>query len=335
MSAITNNMSKKELAKNSLKTALLLFVFCFLPIFASAQVIREQLGVEFLNDFVLEPAKNEVFINPGESSVERLSVINRMNKQVTFQVEVEDIVGSDKSYEQVKLLGNEKGPYSLKDFLIPEITEFTLNPGEKITIPIRVQLPETAEVRGYYGALIVSARGDSRDIDNTTGADGLTKIVTRLGSIFLVRINGDVNESSYLWDFKTVGPAKMFYSNHPTGFEVAIKNDGNVHLVHYGEIKIKNMFGKEVNSLPVNAFFSLPDSTRYREIEWPKSFSFGFYTAELSLYQGFDGENGFINSSISFVVVSWQILIAIILLTALILVITRYLKKNFKIERKA
>jgi hypothetical protein len=257
-----------------------------------------------------------------------------MNKIVTFKIEVEDIVGSDNVSEQVKLLGNEKGPYSLKDFLIPEINEFTLNPGEKITIPISVNLPADSEPRGYYGALIVSAKGDPTDSGLDSEVKGVTQLVTRLGSIFLVRVEGDLNQQSSIKDFKIIGPEKFIYTKNPEGFEVAVKNSGNVHLVHYGEIKVKNVFGKEVVNLPVNAFFSLPDSTRYREIKWPETFAFGFYKAEIQVYQGFGDGTGFLNDTISFVVLPWKILAVIAITTILIYLIIKFFKNNFKIERK-
>ncbi|MFA7193725.1 MAG: hypothetical protein WC087_02315 [Candidatus Paceibacterota bacterium] len=328
-------MFKRESKINSLAILFsLIFILISIPQVSDAQVTREQLGVELLNDFVLEPAKNEVLLNPGESSVEYLSIINRKAVNVDFQIQIEDIVGSDDIAEQVKLLGDEKGPYSLKDFLIPEITEFTLEPGEKITIPVRVELSQDAEPRGYYGALIVSSRGDDSRVDSNGEVSGKTEIITRLGSIFLVRINGDVIEKSELVDFKTIGPKKYVYFSNPEGFEVAIKNKGNVHLVHYGEIKIKNLFGKEVTSLPINAFFSLPDSTRYRELSWKDGFAFGFYRAELALYQGFENEDGFLDSNIWFFVLPWKLTLGLLLLAFVIFVVIRYFKKNFKLERK-
>lgn len=328
-----SNNALVKVFKNRFLVAVL-FAFVFVPSFIQAEVVKETLGVEISNDFVLEPAKNEVILEPGQASEEKISIINRMDKEVTFQIQVEDIVGSDNMFEQVKLLGEEKGPYSLKDFIIPEISEFTLQSGEKITIPVMVDLPDDSDPRGYYGALIVSSKGDVNDSSIGSGAEGQTKIVTRLGSIFLVRINGDLVEASYISDFKAVGPNKKFYSNHPKGFEVAVKNEGNVHLVHYGEIKIKNLFGKEVKGLPINAFFSLPDATRYREINWPESFAFGFYNAEVHLYQGFEGENDVLTDKISFFVLPWKLIILVLVLATALFALIRFLRNNFKIERK-
>lgn len=327
-------MTKKGVTNKILSASLLIFCAMIIPHTTRAEVVVQQLAVDYVNDFVVEPSKNEVILDPGSAAQKIISVTNRMNKNVTFTIDIEDIVGSDNSFEQVKLLGNEKSPYSLKDFLIPEILEFTLSPGEKISIPISVELPIDAEPRGYYGAVIISAKSSESQTDEDADVGGVTKLVTRVGSIFLVKINGDVNEQSSLWDFKAIGPEKMFYSKHPEGFEVAIKNDGNVHLVHYGEVEVKNIFGKVIASMPLNAFFSLPDSTRYRELEWPQSFSFGYYRAELNLYQGYGDDYGFIDSTLSFFVIPWTIFTGLILLALMIFGIIRFIMNNFKIERK-
>ena len=150
-------------------TALTLIVFSGYPTQAAA-ISRQQLNVEILNDFVLEPTKNEVILEPGETGVRNISVVNRTERTITFTIDIEDIVGSDNPNDQVKLLGEERGPYSLKDFLIPEVREFTIKTGERITIPVTVSLPADAEPRhqryaGRLGRLYAQGRGAARAAD--------------------------------------------------------------------------------------------------------------------------------------------------------------------------
>jgi len=315
-------------------TALTLIVFSGYPTQAAA-ISRQQLNVEILNDFVLEPTKNEVILEPGETGVRNISVVNRTERTITFTIDIEDIVGSDNPNDQVKLLGEERGPYSLKDFLIPEVREFTIKTGERITIPVTVSLPADAEPRGYYGAVIISAKDQETEGSVDEGASGVTKLVTRLGSLFLVRINGEVKEASTLEVFKPLGQSLGIYSKHPEGFEVAVRNEGNVHLVHFGEVTIKNMLGREVAKLPIDAFFSLPDALRYRQATWPGSFGLGRYTAEIELYKGFgDVEQSLHTQKIALWVLPWQIIVPLLLLVAILMWVISYFKKNFKLARK-
>jgi hypothetical protein len=183
--------------------------------------------------------------------------------------------------------------------------------------------------------VIVSAKGLETAAEASGGAAGVTEIVTRLGTIFLVRINGAVVESATLELFKPLGAQTRVYTKHPTGFEFAIRNDGNVHLVHFGKVTIKNMFGKEVRMLPVDAFFSLPDGLRYREAFWSPSFSMGYYKAHLEIYPGYGNqESERLTKSLGFFVIPWNILIAFALLVVALTLMVRYIRKNFAFTRK-
>jgi len=284
------------------------------------------------NDFVVEPGKTEIYLNPGDTVTKYISVTNRIGKNVKFKLTTEDMVGTDSQQNPVKLLGDKKGPYSLKNFIKPEIDEFSLELGDKITIPVTISIPKDAEPRGYYGALIVSNEPDIIRAEQTTETKGQARLISRIGSLFLLRINGEGIESGLLEDFKILGPSKALYQSRPEGFEIAFRNTGNVHLVPYGSITIRNLFGKEIGSIPVDAYFSLPNSVRYREVLWKQGFGLGRYTATLSLFKGYGNENA--ESSVSFWIIPWKILamafVGLILLVSMIY----YVITRFEIKKK-
>ncbi len=284
------------------------------------------------NDFIVEPGKTEVFLNPGENMVKNISVTNRVDKTVRFKLSTEDFVGTNDAKQPVVLLGDANSPSSLKDFIIPEITEFSLEFGEKITIPVTVSVPFDAEPRGYYGALIVSNDPDKLPNENTKDTKGQTRIISRIGSLFLLKINGEGREEGEIDGFKLIGPSKTFYSKRPEGFEIAFKNTGNVHLVPYGTITIKNIFGQVVKTLPVDAYFVLPDSTRYREVEWPGGFSLGRYSATLSLYKGYNNE--YTEAKVAFWVIPWKILIPVFIGLILLTALLYYILTRFELRKK-
>lgn len=303
----------------------------FLPSFSSAYT-KTKLNVEEKNDFVVEPGKTEIYLNPGESMVKSISVTNRVNKTVKFKLSTEDFVGTTDSKQPLVLLGDTNSPYSLKDFIVPEVKEFSLEFGEKITIPVTVSVPSNAEPKGYYGALIVSNAPSKLIDENSQEITGKTRIISRIGSLFLLRINGEGKEEGSVEDFKVIGPSQIFYSHRPIGFEIAFKNTGNVHLVPYGTITIKNMFGQIVDTLPVDAYFALPDSTRYREVNWNDGFSVGRYTANLSLYKGYNNE--YVNAKVAFWVIPWKILIPLFAGIVLIVTFFYYILTRFELRKK-
>ncbi len=284
------------------------------------------------NDFIVEPAKQEVNINPGESATRSISITSRVKSPITFALTSEDIIGSNQIDQPVILLGGDKSPYSLKDYLHPEIKQFTLNFGQRIQIPVTIELPKTAAPGGFYAAMIVS-NAPSKLGATTTGAaeaPGAT-IISRIASLFFVRVNGPVTQSGHLSDFrvKEKGPV---YQNANLTFQIYFNNDGNVHLVPYGYITVKNMWGATVDQLPVDAYFALPHSLRYREIPWGRTAAFGRYTAEVSLNRGYGSTTDVLKISIWVIPWKW---IAIVLLILLIIVSASYfLRKNFEFKRK-
>jgi hypothetical protein len=313
----------------------LIFIFILLVGFSPEALFAYEKSKTIMvpqNDFVVEPGKTEVFLNPGDSMVKNITITNRINKTVKFKLSTEDFVGTDDPKNPVVLLGDESSPSSLKDFIIPEIKEFSLELGEKITIPVTVSIPTNAEPRGYYGALIVSNDPSQQDGFNSKEVEGKTRIISRIGSLFLLKINGEGKEEGEVKDFKIIGPKKLFYEERPQGFEIAYKNTGNVHLVPYGTVAIKNIFGKVVSTLPVDAYFVLPDSTRYREINWNQGFGLGRYTAQLSLNKGYGDQYEYLN--LSFWVLPWKTLLIIFFALTAFVAVLYYFFTRFELRKK-
>jgi hypothetical protein len=324
-------MSKKTLLTSAI--AVLIAVSALSGIYTAYAFTKTTIPVEPVGDFVLEPGKVELFLNPGDTTIRHVTITNRITETMNFEIQVEDFIGSNNPDQPVVLLGDERGPYSIRDFIKPEITSFSLNFGERITIPIEVSLPENAEPRGYYGAVIISNRPSVIDPDATsTQTEGRTRIISRVGVLFLVRANGDANEEGYLEDFRVLGPQKRFYDKAPEGFEILFRNTGNVHLVPHGIITIKNTLRKSIAGIPVDAYFSLPESTRYREVFWKPGFMLGRYTAHLSLYPGYGNDTN--EQTVVFWVLPWKIVIPVLIVIALIVSILYYIATRFEFRRR-
>ena len=313
-------------------TIIILGIFIFPGLSLAYQ--KTQLDIEFQNDFVVEPGKTEIFLNKGESVVKNIIVTNRIRRQVSFRLSTEDLVGTTDPSQPVILMGDTDGPYSLRDFIEPEIYEFILEPGERIIIPVKVSIPIDAEPRGYYGALIVSSESDLDENDKeASGAQGKTKIISRIGSLFLVKINGQGQAEGRLEDFKISGPLQKFYSSAPESFEIAYENTGNVHLVPYGKISINNLIGRTIDQIAVDAYFVLPDSIRYREVFWQDAgFMLGRYKAELSLYKGYNNE--YESAEVVFWVLPWKVVVPVFIGLVLLISIVYYVLTRFEIKKK-
>jgi len=312
----------------------LIIYFCLAgisPVFAFE--IQKLANVLVENDFTVGPGKVELFLNPGESVTRNLLITNRLGRPMKFRVELEDFTGSLSGERAAVLLGDRKGPYSLKDFLNPEIREFTLAHGERMVLPVTVTIPSDMEPGGLYGSVLIST-SPSEDLleREKEKAKGQVRLVARVGALFFVRVKGAVKEEGRLEKFDTVD-SKKFYQSGPIYFSIYYRNTGNVHLDPYGIIEIKNILGKKIGEIEIEPYFAMPNSLRYREIKWDRKLGIGKYTATLSLNRGY---NDIIDTAeITFWILPWKIILIVAVLLFIIVFIIWWVATHFEIRRKA
>lgn len=286
-------------------------------------------SAEARSDFVLEPGKVEIFVNPGETVTRNIAIINRIEGETDFRIEVEDFIGSQNVDTPVVLLDNDTSPYAFRKNIAPEIDRFSLTLGQRIQIPVTITVPEDARPGGYYSSVIVSnVPKESDSFENV----GQTKIISRLGLLIFIRVNGPVEEIGRLEDFRVRGANYGIVNEDPAVLEILYRNEGNVHLVPYGIITIKNMFGKEVGKVPVDAYFAMPDSLRYREVQWSKNGSFGRYTATLNLSRGYGDLSD--TKKIVFWILPWKVISIVVISIFILISIIFFVSRKFEFKRK-
>lgn len=292
----------------------------------SAYVIQDLPNTEVKNDFVLGPGKEELFLNPGDTADREIRVTNRLGRDVDIKIEIEDFRGSRDPAETVVLLGDKRGPYSLKDYIKPELTSFRLSHGQQMILPVTIAIPQDAEPGGLYGSVLVSAQPPQGG-----SAGGGTKVITRLGTLFFIRVSGDVKEEGLLKKFQTKLD-KRFFENGPVAFEILFENNGSVHLTPYGTIEFTNLLGKQVGGLEVQPWFVLPDSLRARDISWERGLLFGKYTARLKINRGYG--NIVDEMAVTFWVFPWKLLSGGLVLLILVSWILKKIFSKFEIRIK-
>jgi hypothetical protein len=307
--------------------------------FAGSAVIVSAFSIEKLNvteegDFIVEPGKMEAFINPGDTITKYVTVTSRSKTRVEFSLSVEDFIGSRDPNNPVLILEGERSPRSFKDHVKADTNAFGLEFGEKITIPITVTAPGTTEPGGYFIAILISNAPSQLATSSSASETGAgARIVSRVGSLMFIRVNGPAEEAGQLTDFKVQGPARLLHQSQPNGFEILYENTGTVHLVPYGIIDVKNIFGKTVSTLPINAYFSLPDSVRYRQIEWAsKGFRLGRYSATLNLHRGYDDLVD--TKKIAFWIIPWKFILIFVVAIAIVVTLVYFITTRFEFRRK-
>jgi hypothetical protein len=309
-----------------------LSVMMFFGITAPAYGLEiKDAAVEVRNDFVLEPAKTEVFLKPGDKVTKTLSVVNRTDREQTFTIDVEDFGGSRDPKQVVVLLGSDRGPYSLKDYIRPEVDTFKLKSKQRAVLQVVIAVPTDAEPGGHYGSVLVSSAPSGSEEE---ASDNKARTVSRIGSLYFVRVAGKIKEDGKLTDFHTAGK-KSFYEQAPIDFELLFENNSSVHLTPNGYIEIKNMLGRKVGKVEVAPFFSLPDSLRGTEVSWSSGFAFGRYTATAHINRGYkesaDVED---TMSIAFWVLPWKIVVGLLIVIVIAYFVFRKVMSSFEIKRR-
>ncbi len=297
---------------------------CMTPLIASAYTISST-NIPIQGDFVLEPAKVELTVLPGDVTDTELRLVNRTDKTLTFSVDVEDTKGSSDASRSVVLLGDETGPYPLRAMVRPEIDSFTLKSTEEIRLPITVVIPEDVEPGGHYGSVLFESTSVGE------GSDTGSRTVSRLGALLFVRVEGDVKEEGMLERFRIQnGPA--FFTGDPLTFEFTYRNSGSVHLNPYGMITVKNMIGASVAELEILPYFAMPESLRARELVWEHGPLFGFYSATLEQNRGY---NDIIDTeTVHFFVLPWKTIVIALIVIILLVIAGRWFTATFEFKKK-
>lgn len=281
-------------------------------------------------DFSIGPGKTELWMDPGDKVIKELYISNRLGRTMDFVIEIEDFRGSRNPERTVVLLGEEKGPYSLKDYLHPEVMKFTLKHGERMILPIEISIPEDAEPGGLYGSVLIRSEPPEPELkkERQRAASGI-KTISRLGTLFFIKVKGDIVENGFLKDFRT---GKNFYEKGPVSFELLFENNGSTHLIPYGLIEIKNFFGKKIDEIELEPWFAMPDSLRAREAKWERGLLFGRYTATAKINRGY--QDIIDQKSINFWVIPWKTTLVGLVILAVIIWLLLWIASHFEIRRK-
>jgi hypothetical protein len=252
---------------------LLVVIFWVIPSAVFAVEINLLQDVPVRGDVVLSPAKVEKSIDAGTGDTVFLDVLNRTGQDQSINIEVEDFSPDDGGSGVT--LGKPGAGHnsSLKKYLTIPKGEFILKQGEQAHVPVKIVVPKSMMPGGIYGVVLISGT----PAQNTGGA---TKVITRMGSLFFVRVNGSVRSSGQLNSFD--------FKKEKSAFELIFRNDGDIYLNPYGVINVYERYShKLVGKIVVDPWFVMPQSSRVRLIsggDWPA----GEYTADIFLNRGYN-----------------------------------------------
>ncbi len=292
----------------------------------------------------LIPPSIEVDLSPGVTYSDNIKLFNETDHDITLYTEITNFTASEDGSKPQYEFGVELT--DVATWIKVEEGPIVLAPKERKEIPYTINPPENAEAGGHYAIIFFSDNPPQKK------EAGKIQIGSKLGSLILAKVAGEVNEMGAIESFSTADSKSVF--NHlPVDFTLAFHNSGNVHLRPSGTIEIKNTFGKTVRTLDINAESSatLPDSTRTYKTTWEESavlhttdnwfgrfweevkneqanFALGHYSATASLLAG---QNNQITqqATVSFWVIPWRLLSIYSIATIIVLLVCVRMIKGY------
>ncbi len=220
------------------------------------------------NDFVLEPARLEITVAPGEKITKNIYVTNRLGHDSLFSLSFASFTGSSNPAEGAVLVENTV----VARLIHTPVNSFALRSGERATIPMTISVPKNQKPGELFIAVLVSGQSN--------GSSSGTHVVGRVGAMFFVRVAGTVSQKGFLQGFRW----------NSRSFDLVFKNDGSIHLNPYGVIQVRNMFGGTSAILSVDPWFVMPGFLRDRTITLPTSLWGGWYSASALINRGYDNQ---------------------------------------------
>lgn len=282
-----------------------------------------------VGDYVVGPGRTEVVVRPGETVTRFITVGNRIADGRTFTLSVEDMSGTADGSENVVLLGDQNGPYSLREYISFPADSITLNLNTRATIPVTITVPPNAEPGGYYGAVLVTT------LDTTDNAPGVTQrspLIARVGTLFFITVPGEIETAGVLQAVSTINNQVWFQSG-PIDFTVVYENTGSVHLNPYGEIRVTNLLGEEVGYVQLDPWFVLPKSLRLREVTWDREFLLGRYTITAMVNRGYDDRID--TESLVIWVLPWKVMGGVFAVLFVFFFSIRFFFRTFEFKRRS
>jgi hypothetical protein len=271
--------------------------------------------------------------NPGDTINTQIQLRDVSTSPLIVTSAINDFAAQGESGEpKIDVDNTETSPYSIKAW-VKAFPQLNMKSQETQKLPVVINVPKNAAPGGYWGVVRFTA--------SPPGIDGQgVSLAASLGSLVFVRVNGDAKENMSIEQFYASEPGKdspaSLFESTPLDFVLRIKNNGNVHEQPMSQVRIKDMFGKDVGAVNINLEGKnvLPGSIRKFSAPLDKGtlgtrMLFGKYTAEITTTYGSGTSKQTVTQKLDFWVIPYRLIILIIAGLILLFFILRAVIRNY------
>ncbi|MEI6498511.1 MAG: hypothetical protein WCO23_00965 [bacterium] len=266
----------------------------------------------------ISPLTYKFDIKPGETQSAKITVKNLNNTPLDYTTEAEIFSSvSDDGAPSFAAETKEAGLNTLADWIVfTNDSTGTIPVGGTKVINFTITVPANAEPGGHYAAVFAK--------QSTPTAEGQTEIgvASRVGTLVLVTVPGEVIKSSAITEFKS----PSFVIGGPVSFDMKVKNSGSVHFDSNAKVELKPIFGK-TTTVDLGTHTIIPANSRNFVGEWSYKYPFGRY-AITATATDIDGK--LMTTTAILWAIPLVIVIPAIFVIILLILLIVYMKKHLK-----
>lgn len=259
---------------------------------------------------IVSPPRYDEIVDPGATIQKTVKITNNSDQEITLRVDVHDFIVQDDSGTPVLVTESASGRYLASPWFTLNRNVLTLAPNATEIIYAIITAPTDALPGGHYAGIYFSPSVVTTP-ESSTGAG----IEPKIGALFSLTIAGDINYDAFIKDF-TVD--SRLYEYGPIDFRAIIENLSDTHIRPLTSITIRDMFGRQLETLVLDEVNIFPFTTRTLLGSWDTTWGLGRYTATLEASYG----PGLVaDRTIFFWILPYRILAAIGVLLLVLIVI--------------
>ncbi len=315
---------------------ILVFAFCVLSLGKERVLAQASLPL------TVAPSRQEILINPGETTTITVKFLNQADTPVSGPVKVADFIVEDKSGSPTFL---NEGPnvtsaasispkYSAASWVTLPYDRITIAAKNRVSVQAKISVPKNALPGGRYIALYFEPGGElPASAKATVGEEAISPVTVRLAGLIYLRIAGPVEESARAVQFT----APKFLEYGPIPVTTEIINLGNYHIRPVGPVTLTSLLGKVVDQELLKEQNIFPEASRIYENKVGGKWLFGKYKLELAASYG---ETGKVITATVFVwVIPWKaiVIVTLAIIIAILLaslIYHRFVRREEELEEK-
>lgn len=297
------------------KTLILATIILFLTILlCTTSLVFSQ---EHSRTFTIVPPTIQFQVKQNDQLETKVKVRNETDNPLTFTIFIRDFIVEDKEGTP-KILAPDTADnrWSASKWMAVSPDTLTIPGRSSGEAMLYIQVPGDATFGGHYTAVIFEPA--TKDSIGGTGAS----IITQSASLVYLHVLGPIKELGQITKFT----APKFSEFGPIKIDTEIANLGDLHFKPVGTVEIKDLFGRNLETLPLSEDNVFPGATRAYENVWRKKWLAGQFTAVLNATYGQTGLP--LTAAVVFYVFPWKVALAIVLAIVIIILLVKYLKKN-------